>query len=141
MSQQFTKETHTRNIAFDAMLNTLLVREKPIRTKSYYFTPIGWAYIRKLEDIRCRRVCGDRGNFMELPGELCLCDHYREQQDPTEIKGCVALAHDPATPLLYGSPMEILSQAHKATWTGMPIGALCVEAPGLGGGCSDKAGP
>ena len=64
MSKQFTEEkTYTKMLHLMLCSNTLVIRENLVRSKSYYSTPIRLANIRKLEDRKCRQVCGDRGNF------------------------------------------------------------------------------
>lgn len=149
MSQQFTdeKDTHTKCCIWCHAQHISLRKALENKELLFYNYQIGkyqkagryqvqtgiWG-LGKLHVTNCQGNCtwGDHYTW---------CDHDREHSGITEVEGCIGLAHDPTIPLLYVSPIEILSQILKATWTGMPIGTLFVEASGLGWGCPNKAGP
>lgn len=53
-----------------AYSNTLIIREKLVKTRNFYFTPVILMNIRKQKDTKHRQVSWDRASLTKLLHEL-----------------------------------------------------------------------
>lgn len=73
MNKQFFEEKKhipTKNTHLMAYSNTLIIREKLVKTRNFYFTPVILMNIRKQKDTKHRQVSWDRASLTKLLHEL-----------------------------------------------------------------------